>query len=54
MQDISFPEIDQVSLTMNEIFYGFTLALKKYHFYMFSKIKDVSKESQSSIKKYIM
>ena len=40
---------------MKELFYGFTLALKKCHLYMFLKRKDVIKESQYSTKiKYIL
>ena len=38
-----------------ETIYGFILAPKKYHLYMFLKTKDVIKESQDSIKtKYIL
>ena len=40
---------------MKETFYGFTLASKKYHLYMFLKTKIVIKESQYSTKiKYIL
>ena len=45
MQDFFYPEIDQILLTMKEIFYGITLGPKKYHLYTFWKIKDVTKES---------
>ena len=55
MQDISYPEIDQILLIMKEIFYGITLVPKKYHLYTFLKIKDVTKESPYSTKiKYIL
>ena len=55
MQDICYPEIDQILLIMNEIFYGITLVLKKYHLYTFLRIKDVTKESPYSTKiKYIL
>ena len=55
MQDICYLEIDQILLIMNEIFYGITLVLKKYHFYTFLRIKDVTKESPYSTKiKYIL
>ena len=55
MQDISYPEIDEIFLNMKETVYCFTLALKKYHLFMFLKTKDVTKESQYSIKiKYIL
>ena len=50
MQDIYYLEIDQISLTMKITFYAFTLALKKYHLYIFLKTKDVTKESQYSKK----
>ena len=40
---------------MKETFYGFILASKKYHHYMFLKIKDVTKESPYSTEiKYIL
>ena len=51
MQDIYYPEKDQISLSMKETFYGFTLALKKYHLFVFLKTKDVTKEPQCFIKK---
>ena len=50
MQDIYYLEIDQISLTMKKTFYAFTLALKKYHLYIFLKTKDITKESQYSLK----
>ena len=43
MQDIYYPEIDQISLIMKETFYGLTLAPKKYHLCMFLKINGVIK-----------
>ena len=40
---------------MKETYYGFILALKKYHPYMFSKINVVKKDSPDSTKiKYIL
>ena len=55
MQDIYYPDIDQISLFMKKTSYGITRALKKYHLYMFLKINDVTKESQFSTKiKYIL
>ena len=51
MQDICYTEIDQNFLIMKEIFYGFILAPKNYHQYMFLKTNVVTKESQYSIKK---
>ena len=55
MQDIYYPEIDQISLIMKEKSFGFTLVPKKYHLYIFLKINDVTKESQYSTKiKYIL
>ena len=54
MQDIYYPEMDQISLIMNETSYGITLVPKKYHLYTFLKINDVTKESPYSTKiKYI-
>ena len=50
MQDVYYLETDQISLIMKKTFYGFTLALKKYHLYTFLKTKDVIKESQYSTK----
>ena len=50
-----YPEIDQISLTMKETFYGFKLASKKYHHYLFSKTNVVTKESPYPTKiKYIL
>ena len=55
MQDIYYSEIDQISLIMKETSYGITLVPKKYHFYTFLQINDVTKESQYSTKiKYIL
>ena len=55
MQDICYPEIDQIFLIMKEMFYDITLVPKKYHPYTFLKIKDVTKESPYSTKiKYIL
>ena len=55
MQDIFYPEIDQIVSIMKEIFNGITLVPKKYHLYTFLKIKDVTKESPYSTKiKYIL
>ena len=55
MQDICYPEIDQILLIMKLTSNGFTLVPKKYHLYTFLKIKDVTKESPNSIKiKYIL
>ena len=55
MQDIYYPEIDQISLIMKETSYGITLVPKKYRLYPFLKINDVTKESQYSTKmKYIL
>ena len=55
MQNIYYPEIDQNSLIMKQTFYDFILAPKKYHLYMFLKIKNVLKESQNSMKmKYVL
>ena len=50
MQDIYYPEIDQVSLFMKETSYGKTLVPKKYHLCTFLKINDVTKESRYSTK----
>ena len=36
-QDTYYQEIDQIFLTTKEIFYGFILVPKKYHYYMFLK-----------------
>ena len=36
-KDICYQETDQISLTMKETFYGFTLAPKKNHHYMVLK-----------------
>ena len=55
MQDIFCQETDQILLTTKEILYGITLVPKKYHLYMFLRIKDAIKESQYSTKmKYIL
>ena len=55
MQDIYYPEIDQISLIMKKTFYGITLVPKNYHLYTFLKINDVIKESQYSTKiKYFL
>ena len=51
MQDIYYPELDQISLILKETSFGFTFAPKNYHLYMFLKINDVTKESQDSTKK---
>ena len=50
MQDIYYPEIDQISLIMKDRSYGITLVTKKYHLYTFLNINDVTKESQYSTK----
>ena len=50
MQDIYYPETDQIYLIIKETFYGFTLAPKKYHHCLFLKTNDVIKESQNSTK----
>ena len=55
MQDIFCRETDQILLTTKKTYYGITLVPKKYHLYMFLKIKDAKKESQYSTKiKYIL
>ena len=54
MQDIYYPEIDQISLIMKETFYDITLVLKTYHLCTFLKINDVIKEFQYSKIKYIL
>ena len=43
MQDIYYRETDQISLIKKETSYGITLVPKKYHLYMFSKIKMLQK-----------
>ena len=50
MQNIYYQVTDQILLTMKETYYGLTLVPKKYHPYMFLKIKVAIKESQYSIK----
>ena len=55
MQDIYCRETDQILLTPKEIYYCSTPVPKKYHLYMFLKIRDAIKESQNSTKvKYIL
>ena len=55
MQDIYCQETDQILLTTKQTYYVITLVPKKYHLYMFLKIKDALKESQYSTKrKYIL
>ena len=55
MHNNCYPEKDQISLIMNEIFYVITLVPKKYHLYKFLKIKYATKESPYSTKiKYIL
>ena len=55
MQDICYPETDQILLIMKETFDGITVVPKKYHLYTFLKIKKVKKESLYSTKiKYIL
>ena len=49
-QVIYYQEIDQISLTTKETFYGFILALKKYHHYTFLKINVARKEYPYSTK----
>ena len=50
MQDIHYPEIDQISMTMKETSYDFLLVPKKYHHYMFLKtMNDVTNEHRYSI-----
>ena len=44
MQDIYYPETDQIFLTMKETFYGITLAPKKYQLYMCLKTNDSLKK----------
>ena len=51
MQDICCQETDQILLITKEKYYGTTSVPKKYHLYMFLKIKGVIKESQKSTKK---
>ena len=54
MLDIFCQEVDQIFLT-TENCYGITLVPKKYHLYMFLKLRDAIKESQHSTKiKYIL
>ena len=54
MQDIYYPETDQISLIMKETFYAVTIIPRKYHLYMFLKTND-AKDSQYSTKlKYIL
>ena len=54
-QDTHYQEIYQVFLVTKETFYSFTLALKKYHHFMFLKTNVVKIESPYSIKmKYIL
>ena len=54
-QDIYYQEIDQTFLITKETFYGFILAPKKYHHYMFLKINVFIKEFPNSTKiKYIL
>ena len=48
MEDIYYQVLDQILLTTKETYYVFTLVPKKYHPYMFLKIKDALKESQYS------
>ena len=43
MQDIFYPELDQILMIMKEFFYGITLVPKKYHFYTFLRLKDPHK-----------
>ena len=50
MQDIYYPETDQISLIMKETSNGITIVLKKYPPYTFLKISDVTKKSQYSTK----
>ena len=55
MQDIYYPELDQISLIMKKTSYGITLVPKKYHLFTFLKINDVTYESKNSTKKkYLM
>ena len=55
MQDTYYQEKDQIFLTTKETYYDIILVPKKVHFYLFLKIKNVSKESPNSIKiKYIL
>ena len=55
MQDIYCQELDQILSTTKEKFYDITPARKKYHHYMYLKIKDVIKESPYSTKsKYLL
>ena len=51
MQDIYYQVSDKILLTTKETYYGITLKPKKYHSYMFLKIKRCYKEYQYSIKK---
>ena len=50
MLEIYCQEKDQVLLTTKEIYYDITHVQKKYHPYMYLKIKDVTKESPYSTK----
>ena len=43
MQDNFCRELDQILLTSEELFFGITHVRKKYHHYMYLKIKDVTK-----------
>ena len=54
MQDIYCQETEQILLITKEIYYGITPVPKKYHLYMFLKIKGVIKESQNSTKKHLL
>ena len=50
MQDIYHQETDQILSATKEIYYGTTYVLKKYHHYMYLKMKDVTKGSLYSTK----
>ena len=55
MPDIYCQETDPILLNTKEIYYGITPVPKKYHLYMFLKMKYDIKESQYSTKiKYIL
>ena len=50
MQGFYCQETDQILLTSKKIYYGIKFLPKKYHLYMFLKIKNAIKESQYSTK----
>ena len=50
MQDNYHQETDQILSTTKEMYYGTTYVRKKYHHYMYLKIKDITKGSLYSTK----